>query len=452
MTSISPIPPDVPHDEIDALAILESLWRQKGLIAAVAVFFGLLASIYAYSVKPEYEVSTILRPAPLNELDELNRSSVYSLSPGKALVRVGAALDSYETRLGYFRSNTELQAAFSESGRTPEQAFEAFNRSALKLVQPDPKKTNLLTSFIGLEMRYLQGVNGKIALNGLVQHAIDSERRQISEDLKVIISNRIKEVDAKLVEARVHYDSEKEAKIAVLLEADSLKRAELNDELKALRVQLKLRREDRIAQLNEAISIARSLGLKKPTTPSAMGRSEAEATGSVITEVNNQKVPLYFLGVDALEAEKYALRKRASDDFVDPRISKIQKELLLLRNNRHVQALQRRQNDELFVKGVESLRAERTRLMSISTDMSGLRLVSIDRLAVEPLNPIRPNKLLLVGLGLLFGGGMGCIIALIRYAFKIRRRELAHISITAMPKKIEAETAAPPLVVKKAKI
>ncbi|MET3053294.1 Wzz/FepE/Etk N-terminal domain-containing protein [Pseudomonas alkylphenolica] len=446
MTSISPTPPPVaPRDEIDLLAMLQSLRRQKVLIAAVAVLFALVAAVYAYSVTPLYEVSTLLRPAALNELDALNRSKVYSLPPAEALNRVGAALDSYETRLGYFRSNAELQAVFRKSGHTEEQAFEAFNRDALKLVQPDPKKSNLLSLFIGLEMRYPQGVNGKEALNGLVQYAIESERRQISEDLKVIIDNRLKEVDARLAVARVDYDAGKEGEIAALLEADELKRAQLNDELRALRVQLKQRREDRIAQLSEAISIARTLGLRKPTTPSAMGRSEVEVTGNVITEVNNQQIPLYFMGTDALEAEQQALRKRTSDDFVDPRIAQIRRELLMLSSNRQVQMLQKRQNEELFVKGIDALRAERTRLMTIPTDMAGLRLVSIDRLAVEPVNPVKPKKVLIIALGLILGGVIGSLVALLRYVVTKRPHEQVRIGFTHMPKKIETEINSPTL-------
>ncbi|WP_442112970.1 Wzz/FepE/Etk N-terminal domain-containing protein [Pseudomonas sp. NUPR-001] len=448
VTSISPIPPVVPHDEIDVLAMLQSLWRQKVLILASALLFAVLALVYAYSITPEYEVSTILRPVALNDLDALNRSKVYSLPPSKALVRVGAALDSYETRLGYFRSNMELQAAYSKSGRSAEQAFEAFNRDALKLVQPDPKKTDLLSAFIGLEMRYSQGINGKDALNGLVKYAIESERQKISADLKVMIDNRVKEVDDKLVALRVKYNAGKEGQIASLLEADNLKRAQLNDELKALRVQLKLRREDRVAQLNEAISIARSLGLKKPTTPSAMGRSEVEVTGNVITEVNNQQFPLYFMGTDALEAEQQVLRKRASDDFVDPRIAQIRKELLLLSNNRQIQMLKQRENEDLFVKGIEALRAQRTELLNIPTDMSGLSLVSIDRLAVEPVSPVKPRKSLFAALGAILGGVIGCIIVLLRLAFKKRRREQARISLSSVPKKLETEFTSPPVVVR----
>lgn len=183
-----------------------------------------------------------------------------------------------------------------------------------------------------------------------------------------------------------------------------MRRAQLNDELRALRVQLKVMREDRIAQLSEAIEIARTLGLSRPTSPSSLAQQGDEKGGNVIrTEINNQQIPLYFMGTEALEAERQTLRKRSSDDFTEPRIAQIRKDLLLLEQNRTVQQLQQRQNDEVFVKGVEKLRAERIRLSNISTDLSELRLVNIDRPAVAPSAPIYPRKSLFVVLGLVVG-------------------------------------------------
>ncbi|WP_409281770.1 Wzz/FepE/Etk N-terminal domain-containing protein [Pseudomonas defluvii] len=420
MTSITRVPSVVAHDEIDLFAMMQSIWKQKKLIAATALFVGAIAGAYAFLATPEYEVSTLLRPAALNDLDALNRTEVYSLPPGKALVRVGAALDSYDTRLSYFRANPKLFEAFGKAGQSPEQVFEEFNRDSLKLVQPDPKKADLLSAYIGLQMRYPKGVEGDEILNGFVQYAIENERKQIADDLKVIISNRLSEVDTKLDAARAAYDAEKEGKIAALLEADNLKRAQLQDELKALRVQLKVRREDRIAQLDEAISIARSLGLKKPSTPSSMA-SEGESGSNIIrTEVNNQQIPLYFMGTDALEAERKALRQRTSDDFVDPRVAQIRKELLLLNTNRQVEVLNQRENEEVFLSGIEPLRAERLRLANINIDMQQLNLVSVDRFAIEPTNPIKPKKVLLIGSGLLLGCVLGVVLAIFRRLIVLR--------------------------------
>ncbi|MBF8742367.1 Wzz/FepE/Etk N-terminal domain-containing protein [Pseudomonas guariconensis] len=416
MIGIHPNLHATPHTEIDFLAMLRSVWRQRLLIGAVAVCCTITATMYAFSTTPEYEVSTVLRPAAMKDLDELNRTRVYSLPPNEALRRVGSALDSYDTRLGYFRSSSALQTAFMKNDRTLEQAFEDFNFKALRLIQPDPKKNNILKEFVGLEMRYPDGLDGKSILNGLVQYAIESERQQISKDLQVIIQNRIKEIEAKLEVARVDYSSSKDTRIAELLEADTLKRAKLNDELRALRLQLKVRRDNRIAQLNEAIGIARTLGLKRPSTPSSMGQIGIESAGNIIrTEVTNQQIPLYFMGTDALEAEQRALRNRNSDDFMEPRIAEIRKQLLLLENNRNVQVLQSRQNEELFLKGIEKLRAERARLASISTDMSALQLATVDRVAVDPISPIWPKKGMILILGLTVGCGLGIVLAMLRF-------------------------------------
>ena len=441
MTSITRVPSVVAHDEIDLFAMMQSIWKQKKLIAASALFVGAIAGAYAFLATPEYEVSTLLRPAALNDLDALNRTEVYSLPPGKALVRVGAALDSYDTRLSYFRANPKLFEAFGKAGQSPEQVFDEFNRDSLKLVQPDPKKADLLSAYIGLQMRYPKGVEGDEILNGFVQYAIENERKQIADDLKVIISNRLSEVDTKLDAARAAYDAEKEGKIAALLEADNLKRAQLQDELKALRVQLKVRREDRIAQLDEAISIARSLGLKKPSTPSSMA-SEGESGSNIIrTEVNNQQIPLYFMGTDALEAERKALRQRTSDDFADPRVAQIRKELLLLNTNRQVEVLNQRENEEVFLSDIAPLRAERVRLSSISTDMRGLSLVNVDRLALEPANPASPQKTLIVGLGLMLGGILGIILALLRHFLLAHRVHMSAINPAPLSKIIEADAS-----------
>lgn len=434
MTSITPPPHTVPHDEIDFLALLRSVWQQKLLIGIVTVCCMAVAGTYVFSVTPEYEVSTVLRPAALNDLDELNRTRVYSLPPNEALRRVGAALDSYDIRLGYFRSNSALQAAFMKDGRTLEQAFEEFNFKALKLIQPDPKKTEFLKSFVGLNMRYPDDLDGKSTLNGFVQYAIESERLQVSKDLEVIVQNRIKEVEVKLEAARTDYFAGKDSRVAELLEHDAIKRAGLNDELRALRLQLKLRRNNRIAQLDEAISIARSLGLKRPSTPSSMGQAPAESGGSVVrTEVINQQIPLYFMGTDALEAEQRALRNRISDDFTDPRIAEIRKEILLLENNRKVEALRARKNEELFLKGIEELRAERTRLLTINTNMANLKMVSVDRLAVDPLKPVWPNKVLILLMGTLMGVALGIGLALLRYVTIPRASGIEQIDTIRMP-------------------
>ncbi len=63
-------------------------------------------------------------------------------------------------------------------------------------------------------------------------------------------------------------------------------------------------------------------------------------------EINNQQVPLYFMGTDALEAERAALQQRKTDDFTEGRITQIARELKMLQSNPEVKVLKQRQNED----------------------------------------------------------------------------------------------------------
>lgn len=434
MSSSFRAPPVPPSDEIDLVALFQAVWKQKKLIMAATASAGLVAAIYAFLTTPQYEVSSVLRPAAINELDALNRSEIYTLPPGDALVRVGASLESYDTRLGFFRSHQKLFKAFEQPGRTLEQSFEEFNRNSIELSLPDPKKANSLSAYIKLEMSYPKGVDGVAILNGFIDYAIATEREQIAADLDVIVKNRLNELKGKIDAARSAYEIDKEARIAALRETDSLRRAQLQDELKALRAQLKTGRTDRMAQLNEAIGIARSLGIRKPSTPSALGESDRSGSSSVMrTEINNQQIPLYFMGVEALEAERTALMQRKSDDFTEGRIAQIAKELQLLQSNREIEVLNRRENEDLFLAGVQPVRAEVARLSNLSIDMSRLKLVTIDQQALEPLRPVKPQKALIILLGLVLGGFIGAFIAVIRHLINTRQPQPQSVVLSVQP-------------------
>ncbi|MEW5695836.1 Wzz/FepE/Etk N-terminal domain-containing protein [Pseudomonas synxantha] len=448
MSSSFRIPPTPSSEEVDLTVLFQSLWRQRVLIVAVTLVVGAMAAIYAFSVTPEFQVSSVLRPAAINDLDALNRSGIYGLPAGEALNKVGASLESYDTRLSFFRARQSLFKAFERPGRTLEQSFDEFNRNSINLILPDPKKADSLSAYIKLEMSYPKGIDGVTILNEFIEFAIATERRQISADLNVIINNRLNEIQGKLKAVRSGYEIDKEAKIASLTEADALRRAQLQDELKALRAQLKTIRGDRLALLNEAIGIAKSLGIKKPATPSSLGDADRSGGGSTMrTEINNQQIPLYFMGVDALEAEKNALLQRKSDDFTEGRIAQIAKELQLLQSNRQIEILNRRENEDLFLSNVEPLRAEEARLRSLNIDMSRLKLVTIDKQALEPLGPIKPKKVLILAVGLILGGLLGILIALIRtMVVNKRQMTMKHVPFDASDIAIEKKASSESLV------
>ncbi len=403
-------------DEIDLIQLFRSLWKQKVLIGGIAGVCTLVGLLYAMLAPRYYTVQSVLRPAAIRDLDELNHLGIYKLSPKQALAQVGATLDSYENRLAFFREHPQLFADLVQPGRTLEQTFEAFNDEAFKLLQPDSKKPEGMSPYVGLQLTYPEALNGVEIVNSFVNFSLANVRQQIAADLDILIGNRLNQLERKIAAARASYEAGKEIKIAKLSEADALKRAQLNDELAALRQQLKTRRNNRINQLNEAIRIADSLGINKPTTPSSLGAAEVATQGSVIrTEVNNQQIPLYFMGTDALEAERKALLARRSDDFTEPRIAQIARELKLLEHNRQIEVLNSRENEDLFLKDLAGWREEAARLRALQFDTASLKLVSIDQQAVEPSAPIKPRKVMIVALALVLGGMLGLFVALVRH-------------------------------------
>lgn len=413
----------IPHshaDEIDLFELLQALWAQRFLILLLTVVVTAGAAAYAFLATPEYEVQSILRPAQLRDLDELSVSGLYELTPEEALKRVGATLDSYETRFAFFQANPDLFKSLHKPDRSLEQAFDVFARESFQVLRPDPKGSDSLP-FVGFQLHYPAGMDGVAIVNGMIQFAVQLERQRIAEDLDVMISNRLHAIERQIEAARAGYEASKAAKIAELSEADALKRAQLQDELEALRQELRARRNNRIAQLDEAIRIATALGIAKPTTPTNLAQEVRSSSGNVIrTEVNNQQIPLYFMGTEVLEAERDALLKRRSDDFTEPRIAQIAKELKLLEHNREIEVLKAREDEDLFLATLAKLREEAAWLRGLKFDLTELGLVRVDQPAVEPLSPVKPKKALVLVLGAVLGSMLGIFVALIRGMLKKR--------------------------------
>lgn len=407
------------EDEIDLGRLLQWLWRQKVVIFSTTTSSILVTAVYLFLTTPVYQVQSVLRPTVLKELDAINRTGLYNLDPQLALQRVGARLESYDVRLSFYRSRQELFGTVKDEKTSLEQNFEAFNKEAFEILRPDPKKEQALSPYMGIQLTYPEGVDGVAVVNGLISNAIQLERQRIKSDIDVLIENRLNQIELKTITARAKYEAEKEARIATLLETNSLKRATLKDELSALKEKIKTLRMNRIESLSEAIGIAKALHINKPVTPSAFGENGKISHGNVLkTEINSQEIPLYFFGSEVLEAELKALRERSSDDFTEPRIAEIQKELRLLEHEREVELLNRRKNEALFYEEQAALRQEATRLRNLKIDVTRTGLVAVDQRAVEPMSLIKPRKGMILILSAVLGMFLGVVVAGIRSSIK----------------------------------
>lgn len=85
MSSNNPAP-NQPHsavydDEIDLFELFQSLWQEKVLIVLISAVVTVLALIYALTATPVYQVQSVVKPAAEKDLDELNGTEIYKLTP-----------------------------------------------------------------------------------------------------------------------------------------------------------------------------------------------------------------------------------------------------------------------------------------------------------------------------------------------------------------------------------
>ena len=137
----------------------------------------------------------------------------------------------------------------------------------------------------------------------------------------------------------------------------------------------------------EAITIARTLGIKKRVDATSI----IQNTGTNI-DISTTSTPLYYLGIEALNAEINILKNRESDDP--------------------------------FISGLRDLQEKLTLVRSFKINESGMHSVTIDQSAYPPKNRIKPNRRLIVSLGTVVGLFLG--IFLVFFVSFIQKQKVAH--------------------------
>ena len=167
------------------------------------------------------------------------------------------------------------------------------------------------------------------------------------------------------------------AKLEILkdLKADaSVKANNLERQITTARENAKRLRDDQIAQLEEALTIAKSINLERP--PIISGNLSTEVSAGMDGALT------YMRGSKALQAEIENLQKRGSDD---PFISNLREQ----------------QSQESFYRSLE-------------VDPSVVGVYRQDGALDLPDSPIKPKRFIVVFLGVLAGAGLGITLALFR--------------------------------------
>ncbi|MCX5509223.1 LPS O-antigen chain length determinant protein WzzB [Pseudomonas sp. BJa3] len=328
--------------ESDLFDLLEWLWLRKVTIFLAALAGGVLAAIYAWMVAPVYESKVIVQPPVQTDIARLN----YGRGNGS-----GLSLFSVKDVYGVYVRNLQSESLSRDF--------------FLKYYLPSLSSRERAGSQDGLYRLFKEAVtlkgDGKEASGRFTVVVRSSDARRSVDWAQAFVE---------MAAARTKLEVIEDARSDALVLAESLEQ-----QVEMARESTARQRKDRIAQLKEALKVARAVNIVSPpiVSNSLYGGLSADEGGA----------RLYMRGSRALEAEIDNLANRVSDDS--------------------------------FIDGLRSREGQIHFLRKLNVASEGLQVFRQDGGVELPDAPIKPKKLLIVVLGVMLGAVLGVVLALLSY-------------------------------------
>lgn len=329
-------------DEIDLFELWNNLWEQKILIIAVTAVITILGGLVAFVKTPLYQSTAFFLPPQKQDVQLLN-PKVHGVSNNAENVykRFLTNMQSRSLRFEFFEQQNLLTVYSTDPAASSYKVFDKEFNQALKVSLPKKGQDG---DFVSVSFELSDSVRSAELLNEFTDLAQSITKQQILDEINFEVETKIKE---------------------------------LGEQIEAKRQLAAQRRSDRVAELEEALVVAKSIGLDNPRIDQAANKLNME----------------YMRGTKAIEAELSVLKNRQTDDP--------------------------------FISGLRDLQEQVEYLKSIKIDPELVKVVRVDQSAQVPTSPIKPNKKLIVAVALVLGGMLGVFIALIRSAVRKRRLQAA---------------------------
>lgn len=320
---------------LDVHALVNTFWRQKIIILCMALLGTVIAAAYAFLSEPIYEAKAFIMPPTQNDIEGLNdeRKKLPPLVVKDVYLVFLKNLQAESLRREFFKS-TYLPALGRDSD-SKGGLYEKLSKSLL--ISVVGKDTADRYSIVILDADSIR------AAKWIEQYTKRAQELALQEINKNISSEF------------------------------SVQARNLNQEILSLREVGHKDSEDTLVKLNEALIVAKAIGLKKP--PIVSGNS-LNIAGKMDDELT------YMRGTIALEAEIENLKSRKSEDpFIDK------------------------------LRGLES---DYNFYNLLSKKYRDAKTYKMDGDVEVSASPVKPKIPLVISIGLVLGLMLGVMIALIR--------------------------------------
>jgi len=356
MNEVNPQPQQPQYDdEIDLRQLMVTLVEGWRWIVGVPVLAVLLALAYVMIKTPTYETQFKAIPAPSSNFAGFNLVGGFSISPGQAYSQLGNSLSSFQNFESFYQSN-KGEFKIDENAELSDVFAERFTVSGL-----DPSQNERLVMTVDYE--YPEGERGSAIVNAYVESTAQKVWYRLRQQFHEYNRAQIASLETDLT-----------------LQKQSLRRA----------------REERLFTLEQALTVARRLGIEKPTTPQQFGRQPAGTEVFYADISGDNSLPLYFMGYQALEADRDTLKQAIDEGLSNSAIRATQQKLS--QHKRIAELL----NDGSLIGIDQGAGQNHTE-----------RVVQVVEYAFEPADQSKPKTLLILALAVVLGGMLGIMMVFI---------------------------------------
>lgn len=418
-------------DEISLAELLHHLIAHWKTVAGAIIAALAIALVYLVTTTPTYSTD-LSYGHEVGGLEMLNMVPGINYDEDQVINELSLYLASYEnfkSYLGESGNSYESLAVFADRQLSDEdrKAYQRrFFRDGITISQPKQQGDLLHT----LELSYSREISGPSFVNGYFQWTLASYKNELIARADRIVADTIKHNQSEMAASEEAYATEIRNQVTRLREADEIRLSELHDRLEAERQAVLASREERIRALREAGQVAARLGIEKPTTPYELGRHET-SRDVIYAEINSQgKIPLYFMGTEALSAEREIIEGNLRDSVKTAEIRSIEKEISQIQQNRTIEALLNRESHAPFNSRYAELEKQNTLLRSYQLTPDDIQVAKVAHWAYQPDAPDSPRAALTLMLALILGGMFGLIIVALYALWKQARAIRTSRSLT----------------------
>ncbi|WP_428240652.1 LPS O-antigen chain length determinant protein WzzB [Gynuella sp.] len=377
-------------DDIYIGELVRSLLQQKALITVITLVGAVLAVIVAMSMPKIYQLRAMVSVPTGLQIAPIVQNAYFPENVPST------TQDIFLEYLRNLNSDRNLKALFDQEGlgekldsNNPDSEFYRLQSDfKAELVKPDylnlPNDADMPEDLISIKVETTSPEQIAAFLNKYLTFA----EQQTLENLKSDSSGYIQQ-----------------------------RQSEINRRIEQLVSDAARTRQVRIAQLKEALDIARTVGIKDPVSLSeAMVASENYLTEKVDNTLAEQAYIAAQTALATASTERQITLNVNGLHTQEERQTQ-KSDFLYLKGEKLLQAeldrLVKRKDDSLYIPEIARLQSELALLNSYSLDFSGAEVKHTELEAFPPQNPVKPRRKLIIAIGVFGSFMIALFVALI---------------------------------------